>query len=148
MYNTAIHPMFSMSFTRHWNFHSQISPYGSVDVLPYAAMGSGSVVAMSILENGYRDKLSRDEAVELLTQAIMSGIYNDLGSGSNVDICVIPVEGETEMLRNHKKLFGKLYERKFKENFPPGTTRACGNLFAACIGDFCLHVLFCIVGLV
>ena len=77
-------------------------------------MGSGSVVAMSILENGYRDKLSRAEAEELVTQAIMSGIYNDLGSGSNVDLCVIPVEGDTEILRNHKKLFGKLYERKFK----------------------------------
>lgn len=31
----------------------------------------------------------RDEAVKLVRDAIAAGIFNDLGSGSNVDICVI-----------------------------------------------------------
>ena len=31
----------------------------------------------------------RDEAVELVADAIRAGIFNDLGSGSNVDVCVI-----------------------------------------------------------
>lgn len=35
------------------------------------------------------------EAVELVKQAILSGVFNDLGSGSNVDVTVIRVGGET-----------------------------------------------------
>lgn len=33
--------------------------------------------------------MQRDEGLQLVTEAICSGIFNDLGSGSNVDICVI-----------------------------------------------------------
>lgn len=33
--------------------------------------------------------LQRDEAVKLVRDAIAAGIFNDLGSGSNVDICII-----------------------------------------------------------
>lgn len=33
--------------------------------------------------------LQRDEGIRLVTEAICSGIFNDLGSGSNVDVCVI-----------------------------------------------------------
>lgn len=29
------------------------------------------------------------QGIELVAQAIRSGIYNDLGSGSNVDLCII-----------------------------------------------------------
>ena len=37
-----------------------------------------------------------------MVAAIESGIFNDLGSGSNVDVCVIR-EKETKMLRNYRK---------------------------------------------
>jgi len=30
-----------------------------------------------------------DEAKQLVTDAICAGVFNDLGSGSNVDLCVI-----------------------------------------------------------
>lgn len=38
---------------------------------------------------GRRDDMSREDAIKLVAKAIRSGIFNDLGSGSNVDICVI-----------------------------------------------------------
>ncbi len=44
---------------------------------------------MAVFESGYKEGLTRDEAVDLVAKAIRSGIFNDLGSGSNVDICVI-----------------------------------------------------------
>jgi 20S proteasome subunit beta 2 len=66
-----------------------VYPHGSTDALPFATMGSGSLNAMAVFEAGYRDGLGRDDAVALVTRAIRAGIYNDLGSGSNVDICVI-----------------------------------------------------------
>lgn len=31
----------------------------------------------------------RDEGIKLVSEATCSGIFNDLGSGSNVDVCVI-----------------------------------------------------------
>ena len=44
---------------------------------------------MAVFESGYKEGLSRADAVALVASAIRSGIYNDLGSGSNVDLCVI-----------------------------------------------------------
>ena len=55
-----------------------------------------------------------------MVAAIESGIFNDLGSGSNVDVCVIR-EKETKMLRNYRKP----NERAQKEQsykFARGTT--------------------------
>jgi 20S proteasome subunit beta 2 len=55
-----------------------------------------------------------------VTAAISAGIFNDLGSGSNVDACVITAAG-TETLRN----FVTPNERVAKENkygFRRGTT--------------------------
>ena len=46
----------------------------------------------------------------MVTAAISAGIFNDLGSGSNVDACVITAS-HTEMLRN----FVKPNERVQKE---------------------------------
>jgi 20S proteasome subunit beta 2 len=60
-------------------------------------MGSGSLNAMAVFESGYKEGLTRDEAVDLVAKAIRSGIFNDLGSGSNVDICVI-TKGEVRPL--------------------------------------------------
>jgi len=78
-----------------------IYPHGSTDRLPYVSMGSGSLAAMAVLEKGYREGLSRQEAIDLVRDAIRAGIFNDLGSGSNVDINVITADG-SEMLRNYE----------------------------------------------
>lgn len=65
-----------------------IHPHGSVDQLPFVTMGSGSLAAMSIFEEGWRIGMEKEEALNLVVRAIRAGIFNDLGSGSNVD-CVI-----------------------------------------------------------
>jgi 20S proteasome subunit beta 2 len=55
-----------------------------------------------------------------VSEAIEAGIFNDLGSGSNVDICVIE-KGGTNYLRNHVKPNERgLKEQSYK--FPRGTT--------------------------
>ncbi|KAJ3118648.1 proteasome core particle subunit beta 2 [Phlyctochytrium bullatum] len=79
-----------------------IYPHGSTDKLPYVTMGSGSLAAMSVFESKWKDGLTRDEAVELVKDAIEAGVFNDLGSGSNVDVCVI-TKGSTEYLRNYRR---------------------------------------------
>ncbi|XP_047314379.1 proteasome subunit beta type-7-B-like [Impatiens glandulifera] len=80
-----------------------IYPHGSTDTLPFATMGSGSLADMEIFESKYREGLIKEVGVKLVTEAICSGIFNDLGSGRNVDVCVI-TKGQTKYLRNHLAL--------------------------------------------
>lgn len=71
----------------------------SYSYLPFATMGSGSLQALTIIESRYKDNLTREEAINIAVEAISAGIYHDLGSGSNVDYCVI-TKGKSEMFRN------------------------------------------------
>jgi len=40
--------------------------------------------------------------MQLVSDAISAGVYNDLGSGSNVDLCVITAD-KVEYIRPHKQ---------------------------------------------
>jgi len=61
--------------------------------------------------------------VELVSQAIEAGIFNDLGSGSNVDVCVISKSRGVQMLRNYKMPNERLFRAPLAGyNFPRGTT--------------------------
>lgn len=77
-----------------------VHAHGSTDKLPYVTMGSGSLAAMSVFETQWKKNMTRDEAVQLCADAIQAGIWNDLGSGSNVDVCVITQE-KTTLMRNY-----------------------------------------------
>jgi 20S proteasome subunit beta 2 len=107
-----------------------VYPHGSTGKLPYVTMGSGSLAAMAIFETGWSEGMSEDAAVELVRNAIRAGIFNDLGSGSNVDITIIRAAPghEVDIRRGFDKpndqseLRGKGYTRPATINFPRGTT--------------------------
>ncbi|KAG4302385.1 hypothetical protein PCK1_001367 [Pneumocystis canis] len=97
-----------------------VSSHGNTDKLPFVTMGSGSLAAMSILETRYKANMERQEAMDLCKDAILAGIFNDLGSGSNVDIAIIE-EKKAQFYRNYLKP----NERAAKEQsykFKKGTT--------------------------
>jgi 20S proteasome subunit beta 2 len=97
-----------------------VHAHGSTDKLPYVTMGSGSLAAMAVFETQWKAKLTREEAVALCSDAISAGIFNDLGSGSNVDVAVI-TEEKTNLLRNYVKPNERA--KKLKSYvFPRGTT--------------------------
>ena len=97
-----------------------VHAHGSTDKLPYVTMGSGSLAAMSVFERLWKPNMSRDKAVELASEAIKSGIFNDLGSGSNVDVAVI-TKDKTTLLRNYIRPNQR--EKKFKDyRFEKGST--------------------------
>jgi 20S proteasome subunit beta 2 len=77
-----------------------VHAHGSTDKLPYVTMGSGSLAAMSVFETQWKSGLNKEEAIKLCADAIQAGIWNDLGSGSNVDVCVITAE-KTTLMRNY-----------------------------------------------
>jgi 20S proteasome subunit beta 2 len=96
-----------------------IYPHGSTDSLPFVTMGSGSLAAMSIFESEFRDNLDRETAMAIVEKAVSAGVHNDLGSGSNIDLCVISPETAT-MYRNKWKPL-PLHRAKIY-SFPSGTT--------------------------
>ncbi|CAD6341158.1 unnamed protein product [Miscanthus lutarioriparius] len=98
-----------------------VYPHGSTDTLPFATMGSGSLAAMSVFESRFKEGLTREEGIELVSDAIRAGIFNDLGSGSNVDVCVI-TKGKTEYLRNHQLPNPRTYASSKGFSFTKGQT--------------------------
>lgn len=93
-----------------------IHPHGSMDVgLPFAALGSGGLAAMAVLEEGYRTDLTLEEGIQLVQKAILSGIRNDLGSGSQVDMCIISPDGTSRHTRSvvpEEELEELVFERR------------------------------------
>ncbi|OLL25397.1 putative proteasome subunit beta type-2 [Neolecta irregularis DAH-3] len=97
-----------------------VHAHGSTDKLPFVTMGSGSLAAISVFETRWVKDLSRIDAMELVKDAIEAGIFNDLGSGSNCDVCVIEKD-KTQMYRH----YSEPNERQPKQQsykFPHGTT--------------------------
>ena len=70
-----------------------IHPHGSVDSVPFTALGSGGLAAMSVLESRHRSDLTVEEAIQICKDAVGAGITNDLGSGSQIDLCIISASG-------------------------------------------------------
>jgi 20S proteasome subunit beta 2 len=81
----------------------QIHPHGSTAKLSYTTMGSGSLAAMAVFESSWREDLEEADAVKLVQRAIGAGIFNDLGSGSNCDVCVIRKDQSIDYRRNDVK---------------------------------------------
>ncbi|CAI4738539.1 BGP_1a_G0050400.mRNA.1.CDS.1 [Saccharomyces cerevisiae] len=98
-----------------------IHAHGSTDVGYYLSLGSGSLAAMAVLESHWKQDLTKEEAIKLASDAIQAGIWNDLGSGSNVDVCVMEIGKDAEYLRNY--LTPNVRESKQKSyKFSRGTT--------------------------
>lgn len=116
-----------------------IYPHGSTSKLPYTTMGSGSLAAISVFEADFRDDMEEDEAVKLVQRAILAGIFNDLGSGSNVDTCVIRLDGSVSMGRNditpnEIKPLRDSVRRSDVLNMRPGTTAVLSETFSKAKG--------------
>ena len=70
----------------------------------------------------------------MVKDAIHAGIFNDLGSGSNVDITIVPLEGPTKIMRgydtpNEQADLRGNYARPKSRNIPPGATAVLDTKF-------------------
>ena len=69
---------------------------GSLIPDKYAVVGSGTEIAVGVLEEGYKEGLGIAEAKGLVTRAIKSAISRDAMSGDGIDFLVITKEGLVE----------------------------------------------------
>merc|ERR1712070_210461 len=83
---------------------------------------------MSVFESRFKPDMEEADAVALVRDAIRAGIFNDLGSGSNVDVNIIRKNGEAERIRTYENAAGNAstykaqYPRPDKLKIPLGTT--------------------------
>jgi proteasome beta subunit len=69
---------------------------GSVIPDKYAVVGSGTEIAMGVIEEGYREDLTMEEAKDLVVRAIKSAISRDIMSGDGIDFLLITKDGTSE----------------------------------------------------
>jgi len=71
-----------------------LDPLGSLlEEDKFAATGSGSVVAYGVLEDGYRENMPIEEAVELAKRAVKAARRRDIASGGKIQVAVITKDG-------------------------------------------------------
>ena len=63
--------------------------FGTVSEEKYIATGSGSPIALGVLENNYREDLSIEEAKQLAISAVKAAVERDSWSGEGVDVVII-----------------------------------------------------------
>ena len=75
---------------------------------------------MSVFEDRFKPNMERAEAMQVVRDAIAAGIFNDLGSGSHVDLCVITAN-KVDYLRPYD-IANKKGERAGDYRYKKGTT--------------------------
>lgn len=69
---------------------------GDITEEKYVATGSGSPIAMGILEDEYREDITADEAMDLAARAVLSAIKRDSYTGTGVIVSKITASGHVE----------------------------------------------------
>jgi len=69
---------------------------GSLISEKYAVVGSGTEIAMGVIEDGYKDDMTMEEAKDLVVRAIKSAISRDVMSGDGIDFLLITKGGIKE----------------------------------------------------
>ena len=69
------------------------------NVIPdkFVSTGSGSPVALGVLEVGYKDDLTKKKAIELGVHAVAAAIERDAASGNSILVSVIDKDGYQEI---------------------------------------------------
>lgn len=73
-----------------------LDPLGSVIEDKFTAVGSGSEIAMGLLETEYKDGMSSEEAKALVRKAVKAAVARDIGSGEGLDMLIITKDGIRE----------------------------------------------------
>jgi proteasome beta subunit len=65
--------------------------------------GSGSPLAIGILEDRFKESMTIDEALPVIAKAVNAAMKRDVGSGNNYNIIVINQNGYRELSDAEKK---------------------------------------------
>lgn len=81
-----------------------LDTFGSQIADNFTSIGSGSIIAFGVLETGYKENMTEEEAVKLAHKAVSTSIKRDVFTGEGVDVAII-----------NKKGYKKLPEQEIKK---------------------------------
>jgi len=73
-----------------------LDPLGSVIDDKFASVGSGSEIAVGVLEAEYKEGMTVEQGKELVKKAAKAALARDIGSGNGLDIMTITKSGVKE----------------------------------------------------
>jgi proteasome beta subunit len=73
-----------------------LDPLGSVIEDKFTAIGSGSEIAMGLLESDFKEGMAIDDAKGLVRKAVKAASARDIGSGEGLDMLIITNSGIRE----------------------------------------------------
>jgi proteasome beta subunit len=71
-----------------------LDPSGSISEEDYISIGSGTLLAMGVLENAWKPDLKKEEAKELAIGALKSAIGRDTATGNGIDGVIFMKDGD------------------------------------------------------
>ena len=91
----------------------KLDPFGSLIKDNYTVSGSGSTIAIGVIENEYKDNLVIEDGVKLAIKALISAMKRDVASGDNFNISIIDEHGYRELSKEEKeKYFSQISDIK------------------------------------
>jgi proteasome beta subunit len=79
-----------------------LDPYGSLNEEKMISTGSGSPIALGVLEDKYKEGLTIDETLPVIARAVNAAMKRDVASGNNYNIIVIDEFGYKELTDEEK----------------------------------------------
>jgi len=79
-----------------------LDPYGSLNEEKMISTGSGSPIAIGVLEDKFREDSSIQETLPIIARAVNAAMKRDVASGNSYNIIVINEHGYTELSDEEK----------------------------------------------
>ncbi|MBO3768470.1 MAG: proteasome subunit beta [Candidatus Brockarchaeota archaeon] len=90
----------------------QIDPFGGITQENFVSTGSGSPVALGVLESNLKkEKVEEKEAVEVAVEAVLTAMSRDTATGNDFDVAIIDEKGYRELKENEKNEILKAVKR-------------------------------------
>jgi proteasome beta subunit len=77
-----------------------LDPLGSIIPDEYATVGSGTEIAIGIIESEYKKDMDEDSAVKLAIKALKSAMQRDAASGDGIDLLIMKTNECPRILLN------------------------------------------------
>ncbi|MBM1154652.1 proteasome subunit beta [archaeon] len=68
----------------------------------YIVTGSGSPIAIGVLEEGYKEDMNREDAIALAVRSVVAAMKRDAATGDNFDVVIVDHHGITELSKEEK----------------------------------------------
>jgi proteasome beta subunit len=80
-----------------------LDPFGSLTEEKSVSTGSGSPVAIGVIEDKFREDMTVKEALPVIVKAVNAAMKRDIASGNNYNIAVIDANGYRELSEKEKR---------------------------------------------